>query len=169
MNFHWISVTNGIYSLEHSMHSLLRLNEKTFNAIISQQRTFISVSPSGLSPCGRMCLPGLGSVRQPWWSLSRQCFPKAALCCCLSLCWCCCVSERAGECSNSVFPLAGWLLGDWPGGLPARALSRDSVFWGCSWSHCWRWEVCSVWKPKWNYWQPWGTITRKLFTNSVYG
>lgn len=107
MNFHWISVPDGIYSLENSMHSLLRLNEKTFNAIISQQRTFISVSPSGLSPCGRMCLPGLGSVRQPRWSLSRQCFPKAALCCCLSLCWYCCVSERAGECSNSVFPLAG--------------------------------------------------------------
>lgn len=40
VNFHCIPVSGEIYSLEHSMHSLLRLNEITFNALISQQRTF---------------------------------------------------------------------------------------------------------------------------------
>lgn len=89
MNFHWIPVTDDIYSLEHSVHSLLRLNEITFNALISQPRPFIWVSPSGLSLCGWMCLPGLGSVKQPLQSLSRQCFPKAALCVVACLCWCC--------------------------------------------------------------------------------
>lgn len=45
MNFHCIPVTGEIYSLEHSMHSLLRLNEITFNALISQQRTFYLSEP----------------------------------------------------------------------------------------------------------------------------
>lgn len=102
INFHWIPVTDGIYSLEHSMHSLLRLDEITFNALISQQRTLTRVSPFWLWGC--VCLA--------WavWeqSLSRKHFPKAALCVVACLCAGAVGSRRGQEGVLTQFPVAGF-------------------------------------------------------------